>query len=91
MKPEVKTKAQAQNENSLVNDGDKAWVTLSQVINLGNYENLRIEVGYSKTIKQGDNPIELVRAIEEDLEDLLIEKVEQICGKDEKPKRTRKR
>ena len=73
------------------NDEDKAWVTLSQVINLGNFENIRIEVGYSKTIKSGEEPIDIVREIEEDLESLLVEKVNEIYGKDEKPKRKRRK
>ena len=73
------------------NDEDKAWVTLSQVINLGNFENIRIEVEYSKTIKSGEEPIDIVREIEEDLESLLVEKVNEIYGKDEKPKRKRRK
>ena len=73
------------------NDEDKAWVTLSQVVNLGNFENIRIEVGYSKTIKSGQEPIDIVREIEEDLESLLVEKVNEIYGKDEKPKRKRRK
>jgi len=73
------------------NDEDKAWVTLSQVVNLGNFENIRIEVGYSKTIKSGEEPIDIVREIEEDLENLLVEKVNEIYGKDEKPKRKRRK
>ena len=73
------------------NDEDKAWVTLSQVVNLGNFENIRIEVGYSKTIKSGEEPIDIVREIEEDLESLLVEKVNEIYGKDEKPKRKRRK
>ena len=91
MEPAVKTKTKAQKENSLVNDGDKAWVTLAQVINLGDYENIRIEVGYSKTIKFEDNPIDIVNQIEEDLEDLLVRKVEQIKGTNETPRRRRNR
>jgi len=73
------------------NDEDKAWVTLSQVVNLGNFENIRIEVGYSKTIKSGEELIDIVREIEEDLENLLVEKVNEIYGKDEKPKRKRRK
>jgi hypothetical protein len=72
------------------NENDKAWCTLSQVVNLGNFENVRVEVGYSKTIKDGDDPIEVVRAIEEDLEDFLVSKIEQIKGVD-KPVKKRKR
>ena len=91
MKPEVKTKVSAGKDNDLVNDGDKAWVTLAQVVNLGNYENIRIEVGYSRTIKNGVDPMELVREMEEELEDFLARKVHKIENKDEEPKRRRVR
>lgn len=73
------------------NESDKAWCTLSQVVNLGNYENVRVEVGYSKTIKEGDDPIKVVRQIEEDLEDLLVRKIEQIKSDDVTPKRKKRR
>jgi len=91
METVVKTKQKSQEENSLVNDGDKAWVTISQVVNLGNYENVKLEVGYSRTVKLGDNPIDLVKQMEEELEDLLVRKVEEIKGVDDKPKRRRTR
>lgn len=73
------------------NDEDKAWVTLSTTINLGDYENIKIEVGYSKTVKTDEVHIDVVKQIEEDLEDVLVEKIEQIKGSNEKPKRRRKR
>ena len=90
MERTVKTKSKARKDNELVNDGDKAWVTLSQSINLGNYESLKIEMGYSETIKNEDISIEVVRDIEEELEGLLAEKVNQI-NQTEDPKRKRKK
>lgn len=76
------------------NNEDKAWVTLSQIINLGDYENVKIEVGYSQTIKNNENPIEKIKAMEDELEDFLVRKVEEIKGvdtKENKPKRKRRK
>jgi len=76
------------------NNEDKAWVTLSQIVNLGDYENVKIEVGYSQTIKDGENPIEKIKAMEDELEDFLVRKVEEIKGVDtkiSKPKRKRRK
>jgi len=73
------------------NENDKAWCTLAQVVNLGNYENVRVEVGYSKTIKEGEDPIKIVRQIEEDLEDLLVRKIDKIKGVNNKPKKRKRK
>ena len=73
------------------NENDKAWCTLSQVVNLGNYENVRVEVGYSKTIKEGEDPIKIVSQIEEDLEDFLVRKIDEIKGVDNKPKKRKRK
>jgi hypothetical protein len=91
METVAKTRTKANKEHELVNDGDKAWVTMSQVVNLGDYENVRIEVGYSRTIKTTDQPIDVINQMEEELEDLLVRKVEEIKGVNETPKRRRKR
>ena len=34
------------------NDGDKVWVTVSNTINLGNYNSVKIEMGFNKTIPE---------------------------------------
>lgn len=41
------------------NDQDKVWVTVSMTINTGNFENIKIEAGESKTIQEGEDPAEL--------------------------------
>jgi len=38
----------------------KIWVTASETINLGNYENIKIEAGYSKVYEESEDPIELL-------------------------------
>ena len=68
------------------NEEDKVWVNLTTTINLGDYENIKIESGYSKTIKTGDKPMELIRKMEEELESFLSE-----CRQEIKPTTERRR
>ena len=44
-------------------DDDKVWVTISRTINLGNYENIKIEAGLSQTLKPDDNQLALMEAL----------------------------
>lgn len=45
--------------NKLITEPDKVWVTVSATFNLGNYENVKIDSGYSRTLKSKDDPAEL--------------------------------
>jgi hypothetical protein len=73
------------------NDEDKAWATLSTTINLGDFENIKIEVGYSKTVGTGKKHLDVVKQIEDDLEDLLVSKIEQIKGSSSKKRKKKRR
>lgn len=73
------------------NSEDKAWVTMSTNVNLGNYENLKIEVGYSQTLKEGDVPIKKVEAMQEELEYLLARKLSEFDNIKRKNHAVRKR
>ena len=61
-------------ERTIVNENNKIWVTVSTTINLGNYENTKIEVGRSQTIKRKDNPLEIIDDITDELLEILDEK-----------------
>lgn len=63
----IKTRERANKDGDSVNDGDKVWVTVTRVANLGNFESYKIEAGYSKTIQAGDNPMELMREMEAEI------------------------
>jgi hypothetical protein len=65
------TKRRAKERNDLVNDGDKIWITVSKTMNLGQYENIKIEGGFSQTIKHGEDPIELIEVAEKELSTLI--------------------
>lgn len=43
----------------LKNDPDKVWVNVERTVNLGNYENIKLSIGESRTVGQDDDPIEL--------------------------------
>jgi len=38
---------------------DKVWVTMAATVNLGNYENIKIDMGQSRTVGPDDDPDEL--------------------------------
>ena len=63
----VKTRSKANQQNELVNDADKVWVTISRDVNLGNYESYKLDAGFSRTIKTGENPMELISEMESEL------------------------
>ena len=60
------------------NDEDKVWVNITRTIALAQFENIKYEVGYSRTIKQGDNPMEMISEMETELEENLSAKVDEI-------------
>lgn len=53
------------------NKEDKVWVTIDRTINLGNYENLKISAGLSRTIQEGENPDELLTSVCEEVFDTV--------------------
>ena len=53
------------------NDGDKVWVTVSNTINLGNYNSVKIEMGYNKTIPEEDSGLNHINSMCAALEDEL--------------------
>ena len=44
---------------ALKNDPDKIWVNIERTVNLGNYENIKLSVGESRTVGPDDDPIDL--------------------------------
>jgi hypothetical protein len=61
-------KAKSTNDSDIVNDGDKVWVTITRNVNLGNFENYKLEAGYSRTIKHGEVPMDLMREMEAEIQ-----------------------
>ena len=63
---------------AIQNDNDKVWVTVDATVNLGNYENMKIQTGMSRTIEEGEDPYELIHKISRKLIKQTEEKIEQI-------------
>lgn len=49
-------------------DSQKIWITVSNTINTGNYNSVKIDAGYTKTYTDKDNPVTM---IEDGVEELL--------------------
>ena len=62
-------------ERKVKNDGDKVWITVSQNVNMGNYQSFSTEVGMSKTYDEKENPEKLIDELSEKLFSVLKKKV----------------
>lgn len=58
------------------NDEDKVWVTISRTINLGNYENIKIDAGMSRTIGIND-PQDLLDLVCDEVNTIVAHKAKQ--------------
>ena len=63
-------------EKQISNLEDKVWVTISRTINLGNYENIKIDAGISRTIGNED-PEELLEKICDEVNTIVTHKAKQ--------------
>jgi len=56
----------------------KVWISLSETISTGDYENVKIEAGYSKLYKDSENPIKLIESGIDDLRTVLKKRAKKI-------------
>lgn len=63
------------------NEEQKIWVTISETINLGNYENVKVEAGFSREYSKKENPIKLIETGIDELRDSIKVKAKQIRKK----------
>lgn len=47
------------NKNEMISQDDKVWASAETTVNLGNYENIKIMAGYSRTLAPDENPNEV--------------------------------
>lgn len=73
-------------EKEIKNTEDKVWVTISRTINLGNYENLKIDAGMSQTIGIND-PLDLLDKVCDDVQLIVSQKAKEYKHELMKPKR----
>jgi len=57
---------------------DKVWVTVTHTKSLQQYENIKIDAGYSRTIKEGEDPLDLIREMQDELSDIVLIKAQEI-------------
>jgi hypothetical protein len=57
---------------------DKIWVTASYTMNLGNYESLKIEAGFSQTRRVGEEPYKTIGIRTKNLLNKIIEKGNEV-------------
>ena len=55
------------------NDGDKVWVTVSNTINLGNYNSVKIEMGFNETVPPENSSIMHITSMCDELKGELKE------------------
>ena len=60
------------------NDEPKVWVTISETINTGNYQSVKIEAGYSKMYKEKENPKDILSDGIDELQKLVSKKAKKI-------------
>jgi hypothetical protein len=69
----------AEKTESLVEIKDnKCWVTISYNVNLGNYENVKIEAGYSQTIPFNRSPMDLLEEMQDNVSSLVIDEAKSL-------------
>ena len=57
---------------------DKCWVTVSYNANLGNFENIKIEAGYSQTLPPNRSPIDFLEDMQDTISNSVIEEVKAL-------------
>lgn len=71
-------------KNEIESTENKCWVTVELTLNLGNYESIKFQSGYSRTILVGENPTELIEEMQDEISDSVISKATQIKKKNNK-------
>jgi hypothetical protein len=66
---------------------NKCWVTISYNVNLGDYENVKIETGYSQTIPFNRTPLEILEEMQDNIAQLVIEEAQSLKKQLKKKKR----
>lgn len=75
----IKKKDMAEKTESLVEIKDnKCWVTISYNVNLGDYENVKVETGYSQTIPFNRSPIDLLEEMQDNVSSLVIDEAKSL-------------
>ena len=66
---------------------NKCWVTISYNVNLGDYENVKVETGYSQTIPFNRSPIDLLEEMQDNVASIVIDEAKSLKKQLKKKKR----
>ena len=53
--------------------GNQVWYTIGKTINIGNFENIKFEIGESRTVESGENPEEIYKSVRKDVNNRMKE------------------
>ena len=65
-------------EGSVEIKDNKCWVTISYNVNLGDYENVKVETGYSQTIPFNRSPIDLLEEMQDNVASIVIDEAKSL-------------
>lgn len=68
-------------------ESQKIWITVSNTINTGNYNSVKVDAGYTKAYTDNDNPVEMIEDGVVELLKSLKKKTKQIRLKAKIPKK----
>jgi len=63
---------------------DKVWVTIERTVNLGNYESYKLQAGVSQTIKEGEDPMDLLTELEDSLNIFVVKETNKMKPKNKR-------
>lgn len=61
----------------IVEGEDRVWVSVERMVNLGNYQNVKLIAGASKSLPKGADPVETARDLFDEFETLVQDRTEE--------------
>jgi hypothetical protein len=74
----MERKAKKETVTTFDGEAQKIWITVSNTINTGNYNSVKVDAGYTKAYTDNDNPIEMIEAGVAELLKSLKKKTKEI-------------
>lgn len=59
----------------------KVWISVSETINTGDYENIKLEAGFSKIYTDKDDPVEMIETGMKEVNKIIKQKAKKIRSK----------
>lgn len=65
-------------KRTIIDDDHRVWASVEMTVNLGNYENIKIQLGESRTLGPKEDPSAVKQSLMEDMLAELSEKKDDI-------------